>query len=177
MEISNRLKKVIYNKLYKDLSNVEIIQHKDSIWFIDRENKYWYFEYEKSGFLWWKYDFFNSFFLLFSIKQSDFEPIISEWVEEVLNCKVNTTKMGNEGRGWVVEEVLNCKVNTTVFKTYLYESEVEEVLNCKVNTTDGTAHLYGTVVEEVLNCKVNTTQRCKLITLHQMEEILNNDNG
>ena len=41
--ISERLKKVIFDKLYNDLFNVEIIPY-NNIWFIDRDNKYWYFE-------------------------------------------------------------------------------------------------------------------------------------
>jgi hypothetical protein len=108
MEISDKLKKFIFKKLHKDLSNVEIILHKDSIWFIDRENKHWYFEFEKSGILWWRYYFFEDFFKIFSLESNVYKSIISEWVEEVLNHKITTTK----------------------FKELLEEKEVEEVLNC-----------------------------------------------
>ena len=108
MEISDKLKKFIFKKLYKDLSNVEIIPHKDSIWFIDRENNHWYFEFEKSGTLWWRYYFFEDFFKIFSLESNVYKSIISEWVEEVLNHKITTTK----------------------FKELLEEKEVEEVLNC-----------------------------------------------
>ena len=59
--MNERLKKIIYNKLFEDLKDAEIIPYKNSIWFINRENKYWYFEYEKSRELWWKYDFFMNF--------------------------------------------------------------------------------------------------------------------
>ena len=48
--MNQNLKKIIFKKLYQDLSNVEIITHNESIWFIDRENKYWYIIYEKNGF-------------------------------------------------------------------------------------------------------------------------------
>ena len=85
-----RLKKIIFNKLYEDLKNAEIIHFEDSIWFIDREKKFWYLEYEKDGILWWKYDFFTNFFMLFSMERSEFEGVIADWVEEVLNCKVKT---------------------------------------------------------------------------------------
>jgi hypothetical protein len=87
--IHDKLKKIIFNKLYKDLSKAEIIDFNDSIWFIDRDNKYWYFEYEKVGRLYWRYDFFPNFFSVFSLERNEFEPIMSEWIEEVLNCKVN----------------------------------------------------------------------------------------
>jgi len=55
--ISDKLKKIIFDKLYKDLFKVEIIPYNDNLWFIDREYKYWYFELKKDGTLWWKYDF------------------------------------------------------------------------------------------------------------------------
>ena len=105
-----RLKQIIFDKLYKDLSHVEIIPHKDSVWFIDRKEKYWYLEYKKNGALYWRWQFFPKYFNLFSLEEDEFEPIISEWVEEVLNCKVNapiwtytTAKLPE------VEEVLNSK--------------------------------------------------------------------
>jgi hypothetical protein len=109
MEIDDRLKKIIFKKLAKDLSNVEVIPYKGSIWFIDRDNKYWYLELEKDGNLQWRYDFFEQFFQAFSLEQSDYEPLIAEWVEQVLNQKVNTTTAFRGLRTWQVEQVLNSK--------------------------------------------------------------------
>ena len=129
MKISNGLKQVIFKKLYEDLSNVEIIPYKDSFWFIDRQNEFWYFEYEKSGTLWWRYFFFKSFFDLFSLESAEFQPIISEWVEEVLNCEVETTLWNDISGNAAVEEVLNCKVETTKFERIEHNRMVEEVLN------------------------------------------------
>jgi hypothetical protein len=99
--------------LYSDLYDAEIIDADDSIWVIDRKNKYWYLEYEKSGKLFWRYAFFNNFFDLFSMKETEFEPIISDWVEEVLNRKVTTTQAMVGWQSLPVEEVLNRKVTTT----------------------------------------------------------------
>jgi hypothetical protein len=130
MEISDKLKKFLFKKLYKDLSNVEIIPHKDSIWFIDRENEHWYFEFEKSGTLWWRYYFFEDFFKIFSLESNVYKSIISEWVEEVLNCRVETAVIPIRLYNRRVEEVLNHKITTTKFKELLEEKEVEEVLNC-----------------------------------------------
>ena len=152
MEISDKFKKFIFKKLYKDLSNVEIIPHKDSIWFIDRENEHWYFEFEKSGTLWWRYYFFEDFFKIFSLESNVYKSIISEWVEEVLNYKVNTTEWGKLLNPKQVEEVLNYKVNTTKFKELLDAKEVEEVLNYKVETTFSFGQCERKEVEEVLNC-------------------------
>jgi hypothetical protein len=88
-----RLKKRVFDRLYEVLKDVEIIHCKDSgsIWFVDRERKYWYLEYEKSGSLYWRGVFFDNFFLLFSMQQHEYERVIADWVEEVLNCKVYAT--------------------------------------------------------------------------------------
>ena len=155
--ISDKLKKIVFDELYRELGKAEIINYNGNVWFIDRQKKYWYFELQKDGRLWWRYSFFNDFFLLFSLDSARFEPILKDWVEEVLNCKVNTTAVGAITIYNRVEEVLNCKVNTTVRVVFFMNEEVEEVLNCKVNTTDGGVYYAPELVEEVLNCKVDKT--------------------
>jgi hypothetical protein len=113
-EVSERLKRIVKNKLTKELSHAEIILDDDeSIWFIDRENKYWYLRLEKNGYLSWRYDFFTDFFPFFSMERSEFEPIISEWVEDILNRKVVSTLESDFGAFWRVEDILNRKVVST----------------------------------------------------------------
>ena len=131
--VSSRLKGIILNKLYSELSHLEIIEYKDEIWFIDREDRRWYFIFNTNGTMWWKYGFFCNFFEFFSITERDkFGPILSSWVEEVLNCMVTTTN----------------------YKDMLLEKTVEDVLNHKVTKTTSslTRSIYG--IEKVLNYKV-----------------------
>ena len=173
MKISNGLKQVIFKKLYEDLSHVEIIPYGKSIWFIDRKNEYWYFEYEKSGRLWWRYGFFQNFFDLFSLESDEFQPIISEWVEEVLNCKVHTTARNFWISAIAVEEVLNCKVHTTHRVNGACTQWVEEILNCKIHTTASNRICLNQKVEEVLNYKVRTTQNTVSLEEKMVEEVLN----
>ena len=133
--VSDRLKQVIFKKLYMDLKGVEIIPYNNSIYFIDREKKYWYFEYEKNGELWWRYGFFSKFFRLFSLESNDYSIIMGEWVEEVLNCKVSSTKKRISLRNFRVEEVLNCRVSLKNGLGTDGKDIVEEVLNCGVSLT------------------------------------------
>jgi hypothetical protein len=133
--VSDRLKNLIFKRLYKELSKVEIIPYRDSIYFIDRDNKYWYFEYEKDGKLWYRYDFFKNFFVLFSLEWYEYEKVMGEWVEEVLNCKVTT-----------ISSLFN-----------LYSNQVEEVINCKVTKIVGYHKTTDNVVEEVLAHKDDVT--------------------
>jgi hypothetical protein len=156
--VSDRLKDIIYKKLCEDLSHVEIIDYKGEIWFIDRDKKYWYFIYNKNNNeLWWRYSFFSSSILIFSLPLNEFTIIMSSWVEDVLNYKVNTINYKRLSRDSLVEEVLNCTVNTNEVKQNQYTKKVEEVLNYKVNTTVRTVLKKTKGVEDVLNYKVNKT--------------------
>ena len=127
--MNKRLKKIIYNKLSEDLRNVEIIPYKDSVWFINRENKYWYLEYEKSGYVLWRWEFFMNFFALFSMKPDEFQPIIGSWVEDVLNCKVETSSESNRKFLFKVEDVLNYKVKGSSCTQTPSQAYVNDVLN------------------------------------------------
>ena len=147
-----KLKQIIKNKLSEDFSSVSIINYNGSIWFIDAKSKYWYLEvYKKTKTLWWRLDFFEDFFLLFSMEQREFVPVIIEWVEEVLNSRVYITKVwrGIDSNG------------------------VEEVLNGEVVSTQGTPGSFRMEVEEVLKGEVVSTRRQKLRQETQVEEILN----
>ena len=171
--MNERLKKIIYNKLFEDLKDVEIIPYKDSIWFVNREKESWYLQYKKTGRLWWRWKFFDNFFQLFSLQQEDYEPIISSWVEDVLNCRVETTRDSNPIARFEVEDVLNCRVKTTQFLAETAPLEVEDVLNCRVKTTHDRYSSPGGRLEDVLNCRVETTNLLFTNRNVQVKDVLN----
>ena len=171
--ISEKLKSVIFDKLYQDLKHCEIIPYDGSIYIIARDNKFWYFEYDKGGTLWWRYDFFNTFFELFSLTYKQFQPILGEWVEDVFNCKVLTTMNMSFYSNDKVEEILNCKVLKSSLSTSSKTKWVEDVLNCKVLITEGHLLPLRLRMEEVLNCKVLTTNSTRVLANMVVEEILN----
>ena len=153
--VSSRLKGIIFNKLYSDLSQVEIIHYKDEIWFIDRNIKSWYFMYKTfNNMLWWRLQYFNTFFEVFSLTESEFVPVLSSWVEEVLNHKVDRTLKKKRFETFQVEEVLNHKVDRTVPMCSMLPTTVGEVLKYKVDSTVLGVNLKWSVVEEVLNNEV-----------------------
>jgi hypothetical protein len=130
--VSDKLKSIIFKKLYSELSHLEIIRFKSEIWFIDREVRCWYFIYNDNGTMWWKNSFFRSFFEFFSITEIDeFGSILSSWVGEVLNCKVDRASFFQLALPLQVEEVLNCKVITTDPRKEFFLFAVEEVLKHK----------------------------------------------
>jgi hypothetical protein len=171
-----RLKQIIKNKLSEDLSSVNIIEYNGSIWFIDAKSKYWYLElYKKTKTLWWRLDFFEDFFILFGMEQNEFAPIISEWVEEVLNGKVTSTKRGDYSTTVGMEEVLNCKVVSTLKALNPKSGKVEEVLNSKVASTQGSSPCPPHLVEEILNSEIGSTNPSDFPFDRQVEEALNGE--
>ena len=183
------LKKIVFKKLNQDLSKVEIIVAENkSIWFIDRANKYWYFELEKSGKLWWRYEFFTNFFPLFCLEIDEFQPLLSEWVEGILNCGVSATGADIGPLRDQVEGILNRGVSATGMENVVFQPAVEGVLNSgvsatgdlgmeRITTVEGILN-YGyrkgsRKVDEVLNHKVVTTEYCGIIPNYDLEEVLN----
>ena len=185
------LKKIVFRKLNQDLSKVEIIlSENQSIWFIDRANKYWYFELEKSGKLWWRYEFFTNFFPLFCLEIDEFQPLLSEWVEGILNRGVSATHYVAGWCGHPVEGILNRGVSATGDLGMERIATVEKIFDSNVNMTTRSGHrLHSTVesilnhgyrkgsrkVDEVLNHKVVTTEYCGIIPSYDLEEVLNRE--
>ncbi len=163
------LKKIVFRKLNQDLSKVEIIlSENQSIWFIDRANKYWYFELEKSGKLWWRYEFFTNFFPLFCLEIDEFQPLLSEWVEGILNRGVSSTSNPGANAYDQVEGILNSGVSSTGDLGMERIATVESILN----------HGYrkgSRKVDEVLNHKVSITEYCGIIPNYDLEEVLNRE--
>ena len=133
-----RLKRIIFKKLDQDLGQSEIIvDDNKSIWFIDRANKFWYLELRSSGTLWWRYTFFNDFFPLFGMVREEYEPVIAEWVEEVLKREVYSTQcnVGLQGSR-PVEEVLESKASPTTVDNLSAVVTMKKVLSLKAGVRE-----------------------------------------
>jgi len=128
MSYPEKFKQGFIKDIEKELNKCEIIYNPNTkgIWFINREEKYWYLEYKvETNYLWWRYDFFKSYMTLFSMSSEVFQELISEWVENKLNGEVDTTDNCRESLFYNVEDTLNCKVLSTkkVFNNRLSQRE------------------------------------------------------
>ena len=169
-----RLKRIIFKKLDQDLGQAEIIvDDNKSIWFIDRANKFWYLELRSSGTLWWRYSFFRDFFPLFGLERLEYEPVIAEWVEEVLKRGVSSTNPNAYLNNLPVEEVLKRGVSSTQRNHMNDCDEMEEALKRGVYSTQCNVGLQGSrPVEEVLESKASPTTVDNLSAVVTMEEAL-----
>ena len=146
--MNESLKNIIFDKLYEDLSHVEVISYKGSIWFIDREKMYWYLLLDMNNILGWRYGFFLGFFQLFSMEQNEFEPIIIEWVEKVINRNIDYS--------YEVGDYHKVESSRPILSFFLVK--VNEILSRKVVRSFGVGNTFlQGHVEEVLNCDVNKT--------------------
>jgi len=150
-----RLKNIVKNKLSEDLSSVSIIDYNGSIWFIDAKSKYWYLElYKKTKTLWWRLDFFEDFFLLFSMEQREFVPIIIEWVQEVLNGEIVSTNQSDFPFNQHVEDAVGVILKGEAVSTYRQkrrqETQVEEILNAEGVSADSQIFIQEALVQELL---------------------------
>ena len=171
--MNERLKRIIFKKLDQDLGQAEIIvDDNKSIWFIDRANKFWYLELRSSGTLWWRYSFFRDFFPLFGMERQEYEPVIAEWVEEVLKRGVSSTYIEGDNLEVLVEEVLKHEVSSTRNRKNRILREVGEVLERGVNSTLSGFPLMDVGVGEVLKREVSSIQRNHMNDCDEMEEAL-----
>jgi hypothetical protein len=184
--ISNRLKKLIVEYLLKDLMPVEIIYYRDSIWFIDREQRHWYFEYHKEDkHLWWRWSYFQSSLTMFSLNGEEHQYLFGELVNIILNKKQKLeTKYPDKvfkTVGSVMnfkeesKEVLNSEVNTTGARSFNGEWRVEEALNCKVKKTLSGGSKKTMEAHKVLDQEVKTTSMLPLDLVNEVEDVLNNE--
>ena len=157
-----RLKRIIFKKLDQDLGQAEIIvDDNNSIWFIDRGNKYWYLELKSAGVLWWRYSFFNDFFPLFGMERKEYEPVIAEWVEEVLKRGVSSTLATISWYSLEVEEVLKRGVSSTLTNILMELRTVEEVLESKAPPTTVDNLSAVVTMKKVLSLKAGVRE-CKM---------------
>lgn len=86
--IDEIVKQSIFNLLFDDMDGAEVIDLGKSIWVINKETRYWYFEYQTdTKNLWWRYDFFLSYLSPFGMNKVCYQDIFSEFFNYFLNQK------------------------------------------------------------------------------------------
>ena len=103
---NKRLQKLIYDKLIDDLSGVIYHPHGRDLWFINFETKEWYFQYSNTGQLWYNQIFFKSYFTIFSLYGSDYQKILKNWFENVVNLPVNVIMRKNSNMDYYIDGIM-----------------------------------------------------------------------
>ena len=103
---NKRLRKLIFNKLIDDLSNVIYHPHGQDIWFIDFETKEWFFQYTCNSQLWFNQMFFNNYFAVFSLSTSDAQRLLRIWFETVIKLPVNVITRKNSNMDYYIDGIM-----------------------------------------------------------------------
>ena len=184
--MNDKIKKVICDYLVKDLYKVEIIYYRDSIWFIDRENRYWYFEYHKvDKHLWWRWSHFTQALKIFSMDAEKEQSIFGELVNIILTKKQKLESKYPNKIFKTIGSVMNFEDNDgVVTKNEIKTTDghgwkprfvVDEVLNNEVETTRPRGSFFGVLEDEVLNNEVETTNRVRQRRYEIVDKVLNSE--
>jgi hypothetical protein len=172
--ISDRTKQFIFNNLIKDLSNVEMIRHDESLWFIDREKKYWYLELVKTGKLYWRYQFFTEFFDMYSIDREVYEPIIKEFAELVLNNRITTTAATERKSKNRLEDALNSGNPPFLIAGSIPNTSTDLVLDNGITSTKVEFGVFRKgKVEDALNNGITSTSYHLFAEYEKIDLVLN----
>lgn len=85
--MNEKLKNIIIKKINSDLSEFNAFEdlENEKIWVINRSNHFWYLIYEiRTNILWYRWDFFDHYFYLFSIEDYEIKEIFKEWFSDVV---------------------------------------------------------------------------------------------
>lgn len=175
MTLDEKLKQRLIFEIERIISKCQIYfnRNTESIWFVNPETKFWYFEYSLDGDLWWRYTGFSIFKDLYQMDDKTFDDIISEWVEDTLNCKVFTTMKKYTNSTFTVEETLKCEViKTGTFKRNS-PKRVEEVLKCEVLESNPVYINVNQLIGETLKCEVLTIEPYEPFNEVNTDKIIN----
>lgn len=106
-EPSNRLKKIIFNKLNEDLGDTIVHPYGSDIWLLNKESKTWFLQIESKGDLWFNQKYFNNFFSLFSMGSTQYSKILKEWVEKTLELKLKTCSRKNTNYDYLIDGIIS----------------------------------------------------------------------
>lgn len=106
---SEKLKKLVFDKITCDLSNTTFHPHGQEIWIINFDTKEWFFEYHNDGQLWYNQKLFSVYLPLFSLTNSENQKFIKYWFETSLKLTVNKIARKNSNMDYYIDGIINDK--------------------------------------------------------------------
>jgi hypothetical protein len=103
---SEKLQKLVFSKLNRDLHNTIYHPHGQEIWIINFDTKEWFFEYQNNGQLWYNQKIFNVYLPLFSLTNSENQKMIKYWFENTLNLTVNKISRKNSNMDYYIDGII-----------------------------------------------------------------------
>jgi hypothetical protein len=106
IKISEKIQKLVFNKLNRDLYNTIYHPHGQEIWIINFDTKEWFFEYHNDGQLWYNQKIFSVNLPLFSLTNSENQKFLKNWFEKTLNLTVNKISRKNSNMDYYIDGII-----------------------------------------------------------------------
>lgn len=92
---NKKLVNFIFDRMFEELSTKTYYPYGREIWVIDFETKEWYLQFNSNGVLCYNRSFFDSFFRIFSMSQSEYQKLLKFWFETNLTHSVSQISRRN----------------------------------------------------------------------------------
>ena len=106
IKISEKIQKLVFNKLNRDLNNTIYHPHGQELWIINFDTKEWFFEYHNDGQLWYNQKIFSVNLPLFSLTNSENQKFLKNWFEKTLNLTVNKISRKNSNMDYYIDGII-----------------------------------------------------------------------
>lgn len=106
IKISEKIQKLVFNKLNRDLHNTIYHPHGQEIWIINFDTKEWFFEYHNDGQLWYNQKIFSVNLPLFSLTNSENQKFLKNWFEKTLDLTVNKISRKNSNMDYYIDGII-----------------------------------------------------------------------
>ena len=123
MELSNKVRKLIYSMFDTMVEGVDKYETKSSTWLIFTDEKKWVLEFTKENILWFNYNTFQSELVLVGMDCADSKDVIKEWFE-------------SRFLGIEVENTIQNGVKHTVHESRRHFAVVEDTIQNGVKRTE-----------------------------------------
>lgn len=188
-----KYREYVLNKLVSDLEGFVVYYNPQfkSWWWIKPETKEWRFEFKKTGSLYWYYGWGDNFKMKYSLDDSEFEEIISRYVEHTIqngvvdtigypticpgpvehtlqNGVVNTWRLGGSNEA-CVEDTLRSGVFHTAHLCSPLGDRVEHTLENGVTNNIGLKHQRKLLIEETISKESECTFNVNYTLRHGFE--------
>jgi len=185
MEISNKVRKLIYSMFDTMVEGVDKYETKSSTWLIFTDEKKWVLEFTKENILWFNYNTFQSELVLVGMDCVDSKNVIKEWfesrflgieVEDTIQNGVKHTMMGMDGTATLVEDTIQNGVKMIKSTLISQDSNVEDTIQNGVKDTIGTLRRTKLGVDDIIKNGVKEINHVDVMKFfdNKMEKALQN---
>ncbi len=175
MEITNKLRKLIYGMFDRMIEDSDKYIIDNSMWLIFTEEKRWIIEFTNKKTLWFNYNIFQSEFNLLSMDCVKSKDIIKEWFESrFLGIDVVEDTLSTAGKPLKVEDTIQNGVKRIQATGTVFCPEVEDTIQNGVKRTVPESIADSFAIEDTIQNGVKTTKFCAGIKLSSIEDTIQN---